>query len=75
MARHHVQWAAQFEVAAELCKRGCDVAFTMGNATPLADLMVLSPSGHTFLVDVKGQSSRNFGALRLRQSIRNFTTC
>ena len=66
MARHHIQWAAQFEVAAELCKRGCDVAFTMGNATPLADLMVLSPAGRTFLVDVKGQSSRNFWRIKAK---------
>jgi hypothetical protein len=64
LARHHIQWAAQFEVAAELCKRGCDVSFTMGNATPLADLMVLGPNGNVFLVDVKGQSTKNFWRIR-----------
>jgi hypothetical protein len=36
---HRTQWAAQFAVASELCKRGYKVAFTMVNATPLADLM------------------------------------
>jgi hypothetical protein len=52
---HRTQWAAQFAVASELCKRGYEVAFTMGNATPLADLMVVSPaSKRNFLIDVKG---------------------
>jgi hypothetical protein len=52
---HRTQWAAQFAVASELCKRGYEVSFTMGNATPLADLMVVSPtSKKSFLIDVKG---------------------
>jgi hypothetical protein len=52
---HRTQWAAQFAVASELCKRGHEVSFTMGNATPLADLMVVSPtSKKSFLIDVKG---------------------
>src|SRR5258706_15593126 len=52
---HQTQWAAQFAVASELCKRGYEVAFTSGNATPVADLMVVSPEGkEMFLVDVKG---------------------
>jgi hypothetical protein len=41
------QWAAQFAVASELCKRGYEVSLTMGNATPVADLMLVSP---TFMV-------------------------
>jgi hypothetical protein len=45
------QWAAQFAVASELCKRGYEVSFTMGNSTPLADLMVVSRNGAMFLVD------------------------
>lgn len=52
------QWAAQFAVASELCKRGHEVAFTLGHNTPLADLMVISPSKRHFLIDVKGLSSR-----------------
>jgi hypothetical protein len=52
---HRTQWAAQFAVASELCKRGYEVAFTMGHTTPLADLMVVSPtSKKNFLIDVKG---------------------
>ena len=40
---HQTQWAAQFAVASELCKRGYEVSFTMENSTPLADLIVVSP--------------------------------
>jgi hypothetical protein len=52
---HRTQWTAQFAVASELCKRGYEISFTMGNATPLADLMVVSPKlKKMFLIDVKG---------------------
>ena len=52
---HQTQWAAQFAVASELCKRGYEVAFTSGHTTPVADLMVVSPiAKEMFLVDVKG---------------------
>jgi hypothetical protein len=52
---HQTQWAAQFAVASELCKRGYEVAFTSGHTTPIADLMIVSPVRKTmFLVDVKG---------------------
>jgi hypothetical protein len=57
---HQTQWAAQFAVASELCKRGYEVSFTMGHSTPVADLMVVSPSAREmFLVDVKGLHKRN----------------
>jgi UDP-N-acetylglucosamine:LPS N-acetylglucosamine transferase len=60
MRGHQTQWAAQFAVAAELCKRGYEVAFTMGHTTPIADLMVVSPIRHeTFLIDVKGLYRKN----------------
>lgn len=53
------QWAAQFLVASELARRGYDVSFTMGNNTPIADLMVGSPvSGQQFWIDVKGLTSK-----------------
>ena len=58
--QHQTQWAAQFAVASELAKRGYEVAFTQGNSTPLADLMVVSPfSKKMFLVDVKGLYRKN----------------
>lgn len=63
--RHLTQWAAQFGVAGELCKRGYEVAFTMGNTTPEADLMVLAPdSRKMFLIDVKGQSTNSFWRIK-----------
>jgi hypothetical protein len=59
--RHYTQWAAQFAVASELCKRHYEVAFTLGHNTPLADLMVISPKEHRqFLIDVKGLAKRNY---------------
>jgi len=66
LTRQATQWTAQFAVAAELCKRGCEVSFTMGNCTPLADLMVLAPNGRMFLVDVKGQSTPNFWRIKAK---------
>lgn len=56
---HQTQWAAQFAVASELCRRGYQVALTLGNH-PMVDLMVVSPGGTSFLVDVKGQYKSNF---------------
>src|SRR5437879_5364985 len=56
---HQTQWAAQFAVASELCRRGYEVAFTMGNH-PSVDLMVYSPEHVAFAVDVKGLYKRNF---------------
>lgn len=62
MKRHQTQWAAQFAVASELCKRGYEVSFTLGNNTPVADLMVISPGKkkEQFLIDVKGLAAMNY---------------
>ena len=58
---HQTQWAAQFAVASELCKMDYEVALTMGNNTPLADLMVISPKNKKqFLIDVKGLAKPNY---------------
>jgi len=62
---HQTQWAAQFAVASELCKRGYEVAFTMGNH-PSIDLMVISPKGRRFSIDVKGQYKPNFWPIRAK---------
>ncbi len=59
-SKHQTQWAAQFAAASELCKRGYEVAFTMGNH-PHKDLMVVSPDGVTFAVDVKASTKRTAG--------------
>jgi len=57
--RYHTQWSAQFFAAAELTRRGYLVSLTLGNA-PAIDLVVVSPKGTHFAVDVKGLSSPNF---------------
>ena len=68
---HRTQWAAQFAVASELCKRGYEVAFTMGNH-PSVDIMVKSPGGVSFGIDVKGLYKKNFWVVKpkpLRDSL------
>jgi len=65
---HQTQWAAQFAVASELCRRGYEVAFTTGNH-PCVDLMVYSPKHVAFAVDVKGLYRRNFWPVR-EQAVR-----
>jgi hypothetical protein len=67
---HRTHRAAQLAVASELRKRGYEVAFTMGNATPLADLMVVSPAlKSNFLIDVKGLYKPNSWPIREKLSI------
>ena len=45
--KYQTQWASQFFAAAELIRRGDQVALTLGNA-PVTDLLVVSPEGiHT----------------------------
>jgi hypothetical protein len=60
LKRSRTQWTAQFLVAAELARRKFIVGFTMGNTTPMADLMVAHlEHGVQFLVNVKGLSSKS----------------
>jgi hypothetical protein len=54
------QWAAQFAVASELEKRGYRCSFSLGDCTRDYDLVVVAPSGQTFLIDTKG--NRNEGS-------------
>lgn len=63
---HRTQWAAQFAVASELCKKGYQVAFTMGNH-PTVDLMVCSPGGESFSIDVKGVYKPNFWVVKKKE--------
>ena len=67
---HQTQWAAQFAVASELCKRDYQVALTMGNH-PRVDLMVISPSGTKFAVDVKGLHKRNWWLITEKEPLQN----
>lgn len=63
---YQTQWASQFYAAAELTRRGYLVSLTFGNA-PISDLLVQSPLGNHFTVDVKGQSSKNFWLIQPRK--------
>jgi hypothetical protein len=67
---HQTQWAAQFAVASELCKRDYQVALTMGNH-PRVDLMVISPRGTKFAVDVKGLYKRNWWLITEKEALQN----
>ena len=61
--KYATQWAAQFTVAAELSRRGYRVSLTLGNAKA-ADLVVESPTGILFDLEVKGLASQNFWLIR-----------
>lgn len=63
ISRYHTQWAAQFFVAAELSRRGYLVSLTHGNA-PTADLLVESPKGIPFPVEVKGQRTKGYWLIK-----------
>ncbi|KJS12123.1 MAG: hypothetical protein VR78_12270 [Hoeflea sp. BRH_c9] len=68
--KHQSQWAAQFLTAAKLASRGFEVAFTMGNSTPLADLFAARPDrNEAFLIDVKGQMSNNFWMIKKKDLV------
>jgi hypothetical protein len=61
------EWAAVFLAAAELVRLGYVVSFTMGNRTPMADLMVGNPiSGKVFWIDVKGRAGLTGGGWAAR---------
>jgi hypothetical protein len=64
------QWTAQFLAAAELVRNGYVVSFTMGNSTPLADLMVARQDGSPpFWVDVKGLGADGAWLIRRRPAV------
>jgi len=63
--KYRTQWSSQFFVAAELTRRGYLVSLTLGNA-PTSDLLVQSPNGNQFTVDVKGQSNKSFWLIQNR---------
>lgn len=57
--KHHTSWAGVLGTAAELSRRSYDVTITLGN-TPTTDLLVASPNGSAFRVEVKSASTPNF---------------
>ncbi|MGV8175732.1 MAG: hypothetical protein ACP5OU_08540 [Methanothrix sp.] len=57
--KYRAQWTSTFFAAGELTRRGYLVAITHGNAR-FVDLLIQSPNGKSFSIDVKGMSSRNW---------------
>jgi len=57
--RYFSQWSSTFYAAAELTRRGYLVSITLGMA-PKVDLLVESPSGKPFKVQVKSLQYRNY---------------
>jgi hypothetical protein len=56
------QWSGQFFAAGELTRRGYWVTFTLGNA-PSTDLLVISPKGKKFRIEVKTVTEENYSWL------------
>lgn len=63
LKRYATQWAGQFYVAAELTRKGYIVTFTLGNV-PTTDLLVKSPEGKTFGVEVKSAKTKSICQLK-----------
>lgn len=70
--KQRTQWTAQFLAASELVRHGYVVSFTMGNNTPVADLMVAQQDGSSpFWVDVKGVASNSAWFVKRRDTLKN----
>jgi hypothetical protein len=59
LSRHNVEQMARGFLMYQLAKRGYNVQIT-DSRFPTVDLLVVSPSGKYFGVDVKGQRTKNF---------------
>jgi hypothetical protein len=67
----YTQWASQFYVAAELTRRKHLVSLPLGNAEEI-DVMTMNPKGCPIVLDVKGQSKKNFWLIRKRAPKSNY---
>ena len=59
LTRHNVEQMARAYLMYELAKRGYCVQIT-DSRFPTYDMLVVSPSGKHFGIEVKGQSAKNF---------------
>ncbi len=59
MARHHTEQAARAYLMYHLAMRGYTIQMT-DSRFPCEDMLVVSPNGKHFGIEVKGQSTRNF---------------
>ncbi|MHA1911947.1 MAG: hypothetical protein ACTSYA_09650 [Candidatus Kariarchaeaceae archaeon] len=67
LTKQHTQWAGQYYVAAELTRRGYNIAFTLGN-TPLTDLLVVSPTNRHLRIECKSQKSKSFWRIKRKNA-------
>ena len=58
-SRHNVEQMARGYLMYELSKRGYNVQL-IDSRFPVVDMLVVSPSGKHFGIDVKGQRTNNF---------------
>jgi hypothetical protein len=69
LSRHNVEQMARGYLMYELAKRGYNVQITDGRF-PVVDILVVSPSGKHFGIDVKGQRTKNFWRFNEREPRR-----
>jgi hypothetical protein len=71
LSRHNVEQMARGYLMYQLAKRGYNVQIT-DSRFPAVDLLVVSPSGKHFGIDVKGQRTKNFWRFNEREANQEF---
>ena len=71
LSRHNVEQTARGYLMYQLAKRGYNVQIT-DSRFPTVDLLVVSPSGKHFGIDVKGQRTKNFWRFNEREANQEF---
>jgi hypothetical protein len=66
LSKHNVEQMARGYLMYELARRGYNVQIT-DSRFPVVDMLVVSPSGHYFGIDVKGQRTKNFWRFNARE--------
>jgi hypothetical protein len=71
LLRHNVEQMARGYLIYQLAKRGYNVQIT-DSRFPTVDLLVVSPSGKHFGIEVKGQRTKNFWRFNERKPNQEF---
>jgi len=71
LSRHNVEQMAKGYLMYQLARRGYNVQIT-DSRFPTVDLLVVSPSGKHFGIDVKGQRTKNFWRFNEREPKAGF---
>lgn len=66
LSTHNTEQMARGYLMYELARRGYNVQIT-DSRFPTVDMLVVSPKGETFGIDVKGQRTKNFWRFRDRE--------